>query len=110
MSRPTFVAPVVVGSASIAPTVIKPPTVVEPPTVVKPPAITAVVVKTRVVKTSAVEISPVVSFEDRTIVFEVYAIPEVTVPGGIIIVDISGIVGFTDFRVGIITAVAVIGG
>jgi hypothetical protein len=43
-----------------------------------------------------VEIGPVVSFEERTIVFEVETIPIVTVPGRVVIVSIAGKIGFTD--------------
>jgi hypothetical protein len=75
-------------------------------------AVTPIMVETRVIETSAIEICAVGSFENGTIVFEVYAIPVVTIPGGIIIIDISGIVGLTDLRVRIIAAVvaAVING
>jgi hypothetical protein len=89
----------VIESASVCPIVVK------SPTVVKPPAITAVMVKTRVVKTSAVEISPMVSFEKRTVVLEVYAVPVVTVPRWVVVVDVSGVIGFTNLRIGIIAAV-----
>jgi hypothetical protein len=49
-----------------------------------------------VVETTTVEISPMVSFEERTIVFEVETIPVVPVPGRIIIISIAGEFGFTD--------------
>ena len=49
-----------------------------------------------VVEAAAREISPVVSFEERTIVFEVETIPVVTVPGRIVVVRVSGEIGFTD--------------
>ena len=57
------------------------------------------------VKPSVEEISPMVSFEDGAVVFEVYAIPVVTVPYRIIVIDVSGEIGFTDGRIGIIAAV-----
>jgi hypothetical protein len=49
-----------------------------------------------VVETTTVEISPMVPFEERTIVFEVETIPVVPVPGRIIIISIAGEFGFTD--------------
>ncbi len=51
----------------------------------------------------AIEVSPVVSFEERTVVFEVEMIPVVAIPGRIVIVGISGEIGFTDSRSGIVT-------
>jgi hypothetical protein len=61
-------------------------------------------VETVVVKTTTVEISPVLSFEERAIVFEIEAIPIVAVPGRIIIVRIAREIGFTDGRSGIVSA------
>jgi hypothetical protein len=49
-----------------------------------------------VVKTPTVEISPVVPFEERTIVFEVEPIPVVPVPGRVVIISIAGEIGFAD--------------
>lgn len=43
-----------------------------------------------VVEASMVEISPMVSFKERTVVFEVETIPKVTVPGRVVVVRISG--------------------
>ena len=52
--------------------------------------------KPGVVEATMVEISPVLSFEKRTIVFEVETIPVVAVPGRIIIIGIPWKIGFTD--------------
>ena len=62
-----------------------------------------VVCEPGVVKMTAMEVSPVVSFKERTVVFEIEAVPVVTVPGRIVIVGISGEIGFTDRRSSIIT-------
>jgi hypothetical protein len=56
----------------------------------------AVMCEPYVVEATMVKISPVVSFEERTIVFEVETIPVVTVPGRIVIISIAGEIGFTD--------------
>jgi hypothetical protein len=57
-----------------------------------------------VVKTFPVEISPMVPFEERTVVFEVETIPVVAVPGRIVIISISGEIGFTNGWSGIVSA------
>ena len=49
-----------------------------------------------VVEATTIEISPVVSFEVRTVVFEVETIPVVTVPGRIVIISIAGEIRFKD--------------
>ena len=64
---------------------------------------TTVVYEPGVVEMTAMEIGPVVSFKERTVVFEVETVPVVTVPCRILIVGISGEIGFTDRRSGIIT-------
>ncbi len=70
-----------------------------------PPSVEATVMfEPVVVKTTAVEISPVVPFEERTVVFEVETIAVVAVPGRIIIICISGEISFTDRRCGIVSA------
>ncbi len=56
-----------------------------------------------VVEMPAMEVSPVVSFKERTVVFEIEPIPVVPVPGRIVIVGVSGEIGFTDSRRGIVT-------
>lgn len=87
-------------------TASKPATAFISATPFKPAGITAtVMIETSTVETSAVEISPMISLEEGTVVFEVYAIPEVTIPGGIVIIYVSGEFGFTDLRIGIIAAV-----
>jgi len=65
-----------------------------------PPTKPAVVYEPGVVKMTAIEVSPVVPFKERTVVFEVKTIPVVAVPGRIIIVGVSGEVGFYDSRSG----------
>jgi hypothetical protein len=57
-----------------------------------------------VVKTPTVEIGPVVSFEERTIVVEIEPVPVVTVPGGVVIISIAGEFGFTDSGICIVSA------
>ena len=61
----------------------------------------------RVVKPATVEIGSVVSFEERAGVLEVDPVAVVAVPGRVVIVDITGVVGFTN---GGRCIVAVIGG
>jgi|SRR5580658_3580391 hypothetical protein len=56
----------------------------------------AVMCEPCVVEATAIEISPVVSFEERTVVIEVETIPVVTVPGRIVIVSIAGEIRFED--------------
>jgi hypothetical protein len=51
-----------------------------------------------VVKSTMVEVSPVVSFEERTVVCEVETIMVVTVPGRIVIISVSGEIRFTNSR------------
>jgi hypothetical protein len=67
--------------------------------------VTAIMVETCMVESSAIEIGSVVSFKKGTVVLEVYAIPVVTGPCGIIIVGISRKIGFTDRGIGIIAVV-----
>jgi hypothetical protein len=64
---------------------------------------TTVVNKPDVVEMTTIEVAPVVSFKQRTVVFEVETISVVTVPGRIVIIGISGEIGFTNRRSGIIT-------
>jgi hypothetical protein len=66
----------------------------------------AVMFKPCVVKSTMEEISPVVPFEERTIVFEVEPIPVMPVPGRVVIISIAGEVGFADSR-GCIVSVCV---
>jgi hypothetical protein len=58
----------------------------------------------RVVEATMIEISPVVSFEERTVVFKVETIPVVTVPGRIVIIGIAGEIGFKHRGSGIVSA------
>jgi hypothetical protein len=71
---------------------------------------TAVVFKPGVVKATVVEISPVVSFEKRAIMFKVETIPVVPVPGRVIVISVSGEVGFTGSRSGIVASFIYRGG
>ena len=57
-----------------------------------------------VVEAAMREISPVVPFEERTVVFEVETIPVVTVPGRIVIISISGEIRFKNGRSRIVSA------
>jgi hypothetical protein len=61
-----------------------------------------VVYEPGVVEMTAVKVGPVVSFKERTVVFEVETIPVVTIPGRVVIVGITGEIGFTNSRSGII--------
>ena len=63
-----------------------------------------VVLEPGAVKAAMFRICPMVSFEKGAIVFEVEPVPVVAVPGGIVIIGISGEIGFTDGRCGIISA------
>lgn len=56
-----------------------------------------------VVKMTTIKVGPVVSFKERTVVFEVETIPVVAVPGRIAIVGVSGELGLTDGGSGIVT-------
>jgi hypothetical protein len=56
------------------------------------------------VKAAAVKICPVVPFENRAIVFEVELVAVVAVPGGVVIIGVSGEIGFAGGRSGIISA------
>jgi len=56
------------------------------------------------VEPSAVEIFPVVSHEIGAIVFEVTPVPIVATPCRVVIIDITGELGFTNGRRGIISA------
>jgi len=67
--------------------------------------VTAVMIELEVVKTPADEIVPVFSLEERTVVREVYTIPVVAIPCRIVIVYITGEIGFASRRIGIISAV-----
>jgi hypothetical protein len=58
----------------------------------------------RVVEATVIEISPVVSFEERTVVFKVETIPVVAVPGRIVIIGIAWEIGFDHRRSGIVSA------
>jgi hypothetical protein len=71
-----------------------------PPAAVK----AAVVCEPCMVEAAAIEIRSMVSFEERTIVFEVETIPVVAVPGRIVVVCVSGEIGFTDSRGRIVSA------
>ena len=64
----------------------------------------AVVYEPGTVEAAVVKICPMVSFESGAIVFEVEPIPVVAVPGGVVIIGVSGEIGFTDGRFGIISA------
>ena len=55
-----------------------------------------------VVKTSVVEVSSVVSFKERAIVFKVEPVMVVTIPGGVIIIGIAGKICFAYCGGGII--------
>jgi hypothetical protein len=61
-----------------------------------------VVYEPGVVEMTAIKVSPVVSFKERTIVFEVKTVPVVTIPGRVVIVSVPGEIGFTDRGSGII--------
>src|SRR5579871_4386772 len=65
---------------------------------------TTVMFEPRVVKTFVTEVSSMLPLEVRTVVFKIEAIPVVTVPGGIVIVGISGEIGFADGRSGVVSA------
>ncbi len=59
-------------------------------------AVATVMFKTGMVKTSSVEIGPVIPFEIGTIMGIIKPIPVVTIPGRIVIIGISGIIVFID--------------
>ena len=61
-----------------------------------------VVCESGVIKPTVVEIGPMISLEEGAIVFEVEPVPVVSVPGGIIIISISGEIGFDDCGSGIV--------
>jgi len=65
---------------------------------------TTIVFPTSVVKASAIEIGSVVSFKPGTIVLEVDPVAVVTGPGRVVVIDITGVLGFTNFGGGIIAA------
>jgi hypothetical protein len=46
------------------------------------------------VEATMIEIGPVISFEERTVVIEVETIPVVTVPGRVVIISIAGEIRF----------------
>jgi hypothetical protein len=56
-----------------------------------------------VVEMTTIKVAPMVSFKQRTVVFEVETISVVTVPCRVVIIGVSGEIGFTDCRSGIIT-------
>jgi hypothetical protein len=56
------------------------------------------------VEAATIEISPVVSFKERTVVFEIETIPVVTVPGRIVIISIAGEIRFKNARGRIVSA------
>jgi hypothetical protein len=60
---------------------------------------------TPVVKPAAVEIGSVVSFEPGTIVLEVDPVAVVAVPGGVVVIDIAGVLGFTNIGGGVVSTV-----
>ena len=64
--------------------------------------ISTVVCEPRVVEMTAIKVGPVVSFKERTIVFEVETVPVVTIPGRVVIISVPGEIGFTDCGSGII--------
>lgn len=55
-----------------------------------------------VVKMTTIEVPSVVSFKEGTVVFEVETVPVVTVPGRVVIIGISGEIGFTNCGSGIV--------
>jgi hypothetical protein len=61
------------------------------------------VFETFMAETFVVEISCMISFEERAIMVEVETIPVVPVPCGIIIICVSGKIGFADRRGGIVS-------
>ena len=65
---------------------------------------TAIVRKPGAVKAAVVKICPMVSFEYRAIVFEVEPVAIVAVPGGVVIIGVSGEIGFAGRGSGIISA------
>lgn len=60
--------------------------------------------KPGVVKTSVVEVSPVVSFEEGAIVFKVEPVTIVPIPCGVIIIGVAGEISFAYCGGGIISA------
>jgi hypothetical protein len=69
-----------------------------------PPSVESTVVfEPGVVEMTTIKVPPVVSFKERTVVFEVETVPVVTVPCRIVIVSIPGEIDFTDRWSGIIT-------
>jgi hypothetical protein len=64
-----------------------------------------VVAPTVMVEATAIEIPPVFSFKVGTIVLEVDAIAIVATPGGVLIVDVAGVLGFTNGRRRIVSTV-----
>jgi hypothetical protein len=61
-----------------------------------------VVCEPGVVKMTTIEVASVVSFKERTVVVEVETVPVVAVPGRVVIVGISGEIGFANGGSGII--------
>jgi hypothetical protein len=76
------------------------------PTPVVIPAPAMFVLPTFVVKTTAaVEERPVISLEPGTIVLEVDVVAIVTVPGRVVIINITGELGLTNLRGGIVASI-----
>ena len=65
----------------------------------------AVMFPSGVIETAVIEISGVVSVEDRPVVFKIDAVMIVAIPGRIVIISITGEIGFTDCGIGVISAV-----
>lgn len=91
-------------------TVVIPTPVMTPTSVVIPAAPGTFVVIPLVIETVSIKISPVVSFEIRPVVAEIYAVAVVSIPGRIVIIGISRILGFTRGRRRIIATVIFLGG
>jgi len=70
--------------------------------------ISAGVFPTAVVKTPAIEVSSVVSFEEGTVVREVDPVAVVTIVGRVVVVCIAGVFGFANIRSGIVTTVVLV--
>src|ERR1700744_3146359 len=66
-------------------------------------AVDAFSFKASAVKTTPVEITGIISLEERTIVFIVHAVTKMSVPGGVVIIGIPGKFVFIDQRGGCIS-------
>jgi len=64
---------------------------------------------TSVVKTPAIEVSSVVSFEEGAVVSEVDPVAVVTIVGRVVVVSVAGVFGLANIRSGIVTTVAILG-